>query len=135
MDVQSKIWSWLLQKMGSWIWSRSLCIHFPEERSIYSFQNLLTSEFLTFLGHELSEYMAPSTGKQLSVQLDIREAWSAKWSQIMIVIWSFRILKKWSWVNLDHNLAKVSWVIVDHEKCDWTLLCLNVTFSVPCITS
>ena len=123
------------KKWDLWCDLVPFCIHFSEERSIYSFQNLLTSEFLTFLCHELSEYMAPSTGKQLSVQLDIREAWSAKWSQIMIVIWSFRILKKWSWVIVDHNLAKVSWVIVDHEKCDWTLLCLNVTFSVPCITS
>ena len=61
--------------------------------------------------------------KMPSVYLDFRKAWSAKWSPIMIVIWSLRILTKWSWVIVDHIMVKVSWVIVDHEKCDRTLLC------------
>ena len=60
--------------------------------------------------------------KMPSVYLDFRKAWSAKWSPIMIVIWSLRILTKWSWVIVDHIMVKVSWVIVDHEKCDRTLL-------------
>ena len=63
--------------------------------------------------------------KMPSVYLDFRKAWSAKWSPIMIVIWSLRILTKWSWVIVDHIMVKVSWVIVDHEKCDRTLLCLR----------
>ena len=62
--------------------------------------------------------------KMPSVYLDFRKAWSAKWSPIMIVIWSLRILTKWSWVIVDHIMVKVSWVIVDHEKCDRTLLCI-----------
>ena len=64
--------------------------------------------------------------KMPSVYLDFRKAWSAKWSPIMIVIWSLRILTKWSWVIVDHIMVKVSWVIVDHEKCDRTLLCKYV---------
>ena len=63
--------------------------------------------------------------KMPSVYLDFRKAWSAKWSPIMIVIWSLRILTKWSWVIVDHIMVKVSWVIVDHEKCDRTLLCIS----------
>ena len=63
--------------------------------------------------------------KMPSVYLDFRKAWSAKWSPIMIVIWSLRILTKWSWVIVDHIMVKVSWVIVDHEKCDRTLLWLK----------
>ena len=60
--------------------------------------------------------------KMPSVYLDFRKAWTAKWSPIMIVIWSLRILTKWSWVIVDHIMVKVSWVIVDHKKCDRTLL-------------
>ena len=64
--------------------------------------------------------------KMPSVYLDFRKAWSAKWSPIMIVIWSLRILTKWSWVIVDHIMVKVSWVIIDHEKCDRTLLCTRM---------
>ena len=42
--------------------------------------------------------------------------WSEKVSPIMIVIADHEIFKVWSWVIVDHGLAKWSWVIVDHEK-------------------
>ena len=57
--------------------------------------------------------------KMPSVYLDFRKAWSAKWSPIMIVIWSLRILTKWSWVIIDHDIAKVSWVIGPCSARPW----------------
>ena len=42
--------------------------------------------------------------------------WSEKVSPIMIVIADHEIFKIWSWVIVDHSLARWSWVIVDHKK-------------------
>ena len=50
--------------------------------------------------------------------------WSEKVSPIMIVIADHEIFKIWSWVIVDHSLARWSWVIVDHKKKYRPLLCL-----------
>ena len=42
-----------------------------------------------------------------------------KWSPIMMVITNHRILKKWSWVIVAHNLAEWSLVIMAGSQTMW----------------
>ena len=58
--------------------------------------------------------------------------WSEKVSPIMIVIADHEIFKIWSWVIVDHHLARWLWVIVDHKKKYRPLLCVVFKTLILC---